>query len=326
MNALVAVLLVAGSRGSHRSWIHLAARAAPSGRRRSAPAAPQAKAGARTSVGQTGPRAGAAEARKRRRSRQRSNWTRPVSERAPTDDLGSGRARRPMRCAERSPMSSRAARSRRAGGESGGGQGRGGRAAQLAARAELDQREQRLASREVRIDERSERLTRKPSGRCARAWSWPAPKPTSRGARPSSPTSRKSAAASSSRSPGSPPATPGPSWSRTLESQAKRDAALIVRDIEAEARDEGEERARRIVTLAIQRVASEQTAESVVSRAASAQRRHEGPDHRPRRPQHPRLRGRHRRQRRSSTTPRKRCCCPASTRCAARSAGSPSRR
>ena len=50
-----------------------------------------------------------------------------------------------------------------------------------------------------------------------------------------------------------------------IENQAKREAAIIVRDIEAEARDNGEERARKIVTLAIQRVASDQTAESVVS-------------------------------------------------------------
>jgi ribonucrease Y len=50
-----------------------------------------------------------------------------------------------------------------------------------------------------------------------------------------------------------------------IENQAKREAALIVRDIETEAREEGEKRARKIVTLAIQRVATEQTAESVVS-------------------------------------------------------------
>ena len=49
------------------------------------------------------------------------------------------------------------------------------------------------------------------------------------------------------------------------EHQAKRDAAVLVREIEKEARVNGEDRARRIVTLAIQRVASEQTAESVVS-------------------------------------------------------------
>jgi ribonucrease Y len=50
-----------------------------------------------------------------------------------------------------------------------------------------------------------------------------------------------------------------------IENQAKREAALIVRDIEADARREGDKRARKIVTLAIQRVASDQTSESVVS-------------------------------------------------------------
>jgi ribonuclease Y len=51
----------------------------------------------------------------------------------------------------------------------------------------------------------------------------------------------------------------------SIENQAKREAALIVRDTENQARRDGEARARRIVTLAIQRVASEQTSESVVS-------------------------------------------------------------
>lgn len=50
-----------------------------------------------------------------------------------------------------------------------------------------------------------------------------------------------------------------------IEAQAKREAALLVREIESEARHTGEERARHIVVDAIQRVASEQTAESVVS-------------------------------------------------------------
>jgi ribonuclease Y len=50
-----------------------------------------------------------------------------------------------------------------------------------------------------------------------------------------------------------------------IESQAKREAAVSVRDIEASARKDGEKRARKIVTLAIQRIASEQTSESVVS-------------------------------------------------------------
>jgi ribonuclease Y len=47
--------------------------------------------------------------------------------------------------------------------------------------------------------------------------------------------------------------------------EAKRVAMSQVREIEQRAREEGEERARKIVTIAIQRVASEQTAESTVS-------------------------------------------------------------
>ncbi|MFV2095033.1 ribonuclease Y [Micromonospora sp. LOL_014] len=50
-----------------------------------------------------------------------------------------------------------------------------------------------------------------------------------------------------------------------IEGQAKREAAILVRDIEADARNTADQRARHIVVDAIQRVASEQTAESVVS-------------------------------------------------------------
>jgi ribonuclease Y len=52
---------------------------------------------------------------------------------------------------------------------------------------------------------------------------------------------------------------------RQVVDAAKRDAMGTVREIEQRAREEGEERARKIVTIAIQRVASEQTAESTVS-------------------------------------------------------------
>ncbi|HXF37891.1 MAG TPA: Rnase Y domain-containing protein, partial [Actinomycetota bacterium] len=47
--------------------------------------------------------------------------------------------------------------------------------------------------------------------------------------------------------------------------EAKRRAMATVREIEQRAREEGEERARKILTIAIQRVASEQTSESTVS-------------------------------------------------------------
>ncbi|HEY3004223.1 MAG TPA: ribonuclease Y [Kribbellaceae bacterium] len=51
----------------------------------------------------------------------------------------------------------------------------------------------------------------------------------------------------------------------SIEAEAKRHAHTIVRDIEREAQDEGETRARKIITGAVQRLASEQTSESVVS-------------------------------------------------------------
>jgi ribonuclease Y len=51
----------------------------------------------------------------------------------------------------------------------------------------------------------------------------------------------------------------------SMENQAKREAAVTMRAIENEAKAEADKRARKIVTLAIQRVAVEQTSESVVS-------------------------------------------------------------
>ncbi|HEY7265929.1 MAG TPA: ribonuclease Y [Trebonia sp.] len=51
----------------------------------------------------------------------------------------------------------------------------------------------------------------------------------------------------------------------SMENQAKREAAVTMRTIENEAKAEADKRARKIVTLAIQRVAVEQTSESVVS-------------------------------------------------------------
>jgi ribonucrease Y len=51
----------------------------------------------------------------------------------------------------------------------------------------------------------------------------------------------------------------------SIEAQAKREAAILVRDIESEAKTTADTRARHIVVDAIQRIASEQTSESVVS-------------------------------------------------------------
>ncbi|MGH3448736.1 MAG: ribonuclease Y [Nocardioidaceae bacterium] len=50
-----------------------------------------------------------------------------------------------------------------------------------------------------------------------------------------------------------------------IETDAKRQAAITVRTTERAAQDEGESRAREIITTVVQRLASEQTAESVMS-------------------------------------------------------------
>ncbi len=134
-----------------------------------------------------------------------------------------------------------------------------------AARTELDQREQRLVSREVRLEERSERLEQEAHEVVAREHEL---------ARTEADIARRKAELADleeerhrvlEQVAGLTSAEARAELVKDAQAQAKRDAALIVRDIEAKARSEGEDRARRIVTLAIQRVASEQTAESVVS-------------------------------------------------------------
>lgn len=52
---------------------------------------------------------------------------------------------------------------------------------------------------------------------------------------------------------------------RSVVDDAKREAMTTVRELEQRAREEGEERARKIVTTAIQRIATEQTAETTQS-------------------------------------------------------------
>src|SRR5919106_303093 len=50
-----------------------------------------------------------------------------------------------------------------------------------------------------------------------------------------------------------------------IEDEAKREAMTIVRDIEAQAREEGDRRARKIIAICMQRVASELTSEATVT-------------------------------------------------------------
>jgi ribonuclease Y len=50
-----------------------------------------------------------------------------------------------------------------------------------------------------------------------------------------------------------------------VRDETRQDMARVIREVESEARDEAERRARKLITLAIQRVASEQVAETTVS-------------------------------------------------------------
>ena len=52
---------------------------------------------------------------------------------------------------------------------------------------------------------------------------------------------------------------------KTVEQDARQDMARVIREVEAEAREDGERRARKIVTLAVQRIASDQVSEIAVS-------------------------------------------------------------
>ncbi len=52
---------------------------------------------------------------------------------------------------------------------------------------------------------------------------------------------------------------------KTVEQEARQDMARVIREVEAETREEAERRARKIVTLAVQRIASDQVSEISVS-------------------------------------------------------------
>ena len=125
-------------------------------------------------------------------------------------------------------------------------------------RADLERREQRIGEREQRLDDESRRLETRRQALEQRGGELDerASALTEAGTRTRTELERVAGLTAD--------AAKG-ELVATMENQAKREAALTIRDIEATARSEADKRARKIVTLAIQRVASEQTSESVVS-------------------------------------------------------------
>jgi ribonuclease Y len=134
-----------------------------------------------------------------------------------------------------------------------------------AARADLDRREERLAEREQRIAEREERLDAEQRRVEARDRALAEAENDLARKRDELKDIEEERRLVLERTAGLTAADAKAELVASIENQAKRDAVAIVRDIEKQAQDTGEERARKIVTLAIQRVASDQTAESVVS-------------------------------------------------------------
>jgi hypothetical protein len=75
---------------------------------------------------------------------------------------------------------------------------------------------------------------------------------------------------------------------QSMESEARHDAAKMIKQIEEEAREKADKKAKEILSLAIQRYAGDYVAEKDRERRAFADRRNEGAYHRPRGPQYPR--------------------------------------
>ena len=140
--------------------------------------------------------------------------------------------------------------------------------------------------------------TRRPTAGRTRPASWPRPRPSwPTGAGELDRGRRGAAGRSWSGSPASPPSRPRAELVAAIENQAKREAALIVRDIEGEARKRGREarpQDRRRCDPA--GGDASRPPSRVVSVLHLPERRDEGPDHRPRGPQHPGVRVGHRRQ------------------------------
>ena len=79
---------------------------------------------------------------------------------------------------------------------------------------------------------------------------------------------------------------------KMVEMEARQDMARVIRQVEADIKQDADRKAREIVTMAIQRIATEQVSETVVSAVPLRlrfQRRYERPDHWPAGTQHPGL-------------------------------------
>ncbi|MDQ3957182.1 MAG: ribonuclease Y [Actinomycetota bacterium] len=123
---------------------------------------------------------------------------------------------------------------------------------------EIDRKEDRLASRESNLDARSESLDRKERAIETR-------ESELRASQQELETIADRARAELERVAGMTQTDAKQALIEQIEEEAKRDAMVLVRDIEAKAREEADKRARKIIAISMQRVASELTTESTVT-------------------------------------------------------------
>src|SRR5918992_455901 len=127
-----------------------------------------------------------------------------------------------------------------------------------ARRAEIEKREDRIAQRESVLDSRAESLDRKEGVIEAREAELV-------GQRDELATMQQRARGEIERISGMTSQDAKQLLIDQIAEDAKRDAMVLVRDIEAQAREEAEKRARKLIAIAMQRVASELTTESTVT-------------------------------------------------------------
>jgi ribonuclease Y len=125
-------------------------------------------------------------------------------------------------------------------------------------RVEIDKKDDRLSQRETSLDQRAESLTRKEQGLEQKEGQINT-------ARQELDRLAERARGELERVAGMTAQDAKQSLIEDIGEEAKRDAMVLVRDIESQAREEADKRARKIIAIAMQRVASDLTTESTVT-------------------------------------------------------------
>jgi ribonuclease Y len=125
-------------------------------------------------------------------------------------------------------------------------------------RGELDKREERLTQRETAIDQRADSLTRKEEALDQK-------EAEITHSRQEIDRLAERARSELERVAGMTASDAKQTLMEDIQDEAKRDAMVLVRDIEAQAREEADRRGRKIISIAMQRIASDLTTESTVT-------------------------------------------------------------